>query len=419
MRYWVLLCLWSSLCVGEVLPAYPNDLVNVEEKATSSNTSSIGSLSSTHASYDGQVLTLTGEVKLDHGLGRMMAEKALLTQQSDPEALFPFSRIQLHRDVLLSMKNRAELRCGHADLDFTSLKGILHAEEGEKVAYTDPSQHELHLFSRQLELQFAKSPVEVSTYEVDAIFAHQDVEIHYANTFVLSADRAIYSHTPLTNKITAYPKDAKTPCRLTHQNDLILTDTIQWDLTHQTIDTDGLTTLSYQNAGSTIQHQVVCRGHIHLDQVSMTTNLDSPETEGLVRPEDQLCYQDGEMTLYADQAIIQHTLINGKITPSTLTLNGHVRLSSHGPAVRCAIADHLRYSFHSQVLALSANPEQKVLFVDETQKARISANEVHLIHDAETGTQTIKGIGNIRAAFNAEENALLQQFFPSIGTSHE
>ena len=98
--------------------------------------SETGSLSSTDASYDGNALVLTGHVVLDHGLGKMNAEEASLQRQEGGKD-FPFSLIHLNKDVLLSLKNNAKLQCESADLDFSALKGLLHAKEGGTVVYTD------------------------------------------------------------------------------------------------------------------------------------------------------------------------------------------------------------------------------------------------------------------------------------------
>ena len=95
-----------------------------------------GSVSSTNATYDGNALILTGHVVLDHGLGKMTAEEASLQKQEIGKD-FPFSVIELRKDVHLALKSSAELLCETADLNFDSLTGILYAKEASKVVYTD------------------------------------------------------------------------------------------------------------------------------------------------------------------------------------------------------------------------------------------------------------------------------------------
>ena len=67
-------------------------------------------LSSTHASYNGNALVLEGRVQLDHGIGNMYAEQAFLQKQDTDKKDFPFSFIELKKDVFLSLKNK-NCRC--------------------------------------------------------------------------------------------------------------------------------------------------------------------------------------------------------------------------------------------------------------------------------------------------------------------
>src|ERR1700722_6025662 len=92
-------------------------------------------LSSSNAAYDGNALVLTGHVLLDHGLGKMAADEAKLQRQETGKD-FPFSLIQLINNVQLTMKSGAQIHCDGADLDFTSLKGLLSAQNGGKVVYS-------------------------------------------------------------------------------------------------------------------------------------------------------------------------------------------------------------------------------------------------------------------------------------------
>ncbi len=475
-----------------------------------------GSLSSTNASYDGQALILTGHVLLDHGLGKMTAEEANLQKQEAAGKDFPFAQILLRKDVLLALKNSAELRCSQAELDFTALKGLLHAEQGEKVAYTDtfktkkntPSSP-LQLLSRQLELNFSKWEPEggKTEYEVETILATTDVEIHYANSFHLTADKALYRKQCSENQksaskdfqgvITAYPKDGLTQCRLTHDGDIIDADSADVDLLNEkmsllhpkgilasaiiphvqkgllrfqcdhltwdnsknklilkgnvriqddaleTIETEdyieidqllvkgnkvlkriqahGPTTLTYNDSGNRGCHKILCQGNAEIDREKLEATLDSPKTDGKVAPHQQLYYEEAELCIRADQAAFEYSIANNILQPVSLALKGAVRLSSLGTQKppRCGVADRLNYSLTTRTLILSANPGKKVLFWDEAQGARISANEVHIIEDPLTKEQLIRGIGNVQFAFSSEENVLLQQLFPQLKINHE
>jgi lipopolysaccharide export system protein LptA len=475
-----------------------------------------GSLSSTNAAYDGQSLMLTGHVVLDHGLGKMMAEEANLQKQEAAGKDFPFAQILLRKDVLLALKNSAEIRCSQAELDFTTLKGLLQAAQGEKVAYTDalktkknsPSSP-LQLLSREIELNFSKWEPDgkKAEYEVETILATTDVEIHYANNFHLSADKALYrkqisgsqknASKDFQGVITAYPKDALTQCRLTHEGDIIDADSADLDLLNEkmsllhpkgilasaiiphvqqgqltfqcdhltwdnpknkltlkgnvriqddaleTIETEdyleidqplvkgkrvlkgirahGPTTLTYNDPQRGGYHKVLCHGNAQIDREKLQANLDSPKTDGKVLPHQQLYYEEAELCIRADQAAFEYSVADNTLQPVSLALKGAVRLSSLGTQKppRCGVADRLNYSLTTRTLILSANPGKKVLFWDESQGARVSANEVHITEDPLTKQQLIRGIGNVQFAFTAEENALLQQLFPQLKINHE
>jgi hypothetical protein len=209
------------------------------------------SLSSSDASYDGNSLLLTGHVVLDHGLGKMMAEEASLQRQEAGKD-FPFSLIQLRKEVLLALKNSAQITCGSADLDFTTLKGTLYPSNGNPVVYSDQIKKKkggealpLKLSGQLIELLFSKQPQEgkKTEYDIQTVLAKEDVVINYADNFELRAGQALYRKETTDNKssqrefqgvITAYPKEGM-QCRLSHQGDVIDADTADFDLVNARI----------------------------------------------------------------------------------------------------------------------------------------------------------------------------------------
>lgn len=447
----------------------------------------------------------------------MTAEEANLQKQDSGGKDFPFSQIQLHKDVLLALKNSAEVRCSDAALDFTALKGFLHAEQGDKVSYTDSVKSKksngstpLQLLSRELELNFSKMEKEgkKAEYEVEAVLAKTDVEIHYADTFHLVADRALYRKQLSSSEknpskefqgiITAYPKDDKTQCRLTHEGDIIDADSADVDLLNEkmsllhprgvlasaliphvqqgqlhfhcdhltwdnlknmltlkgnvqihddametieaedsieidqpiikgkrilkAIRTQGPTTFFYEDPQHGGHHKILCHGTAHIDREKLQATLDSPKIDGKVPRHQQIYYEEKELCIHANEATFEYSMTDNMLQPVALALKGGVRLSSLDiqKPPRCGIADRLHYSLTTRTLILSANPGKKVLFWDEAQGARFSANEVHITQDPQTKQQSIKGVGNVQFAFSSEENALLQQLFPQLKTTpHE
>lgn len=203
------------------------------------------SLSSSHAAYDGNALVLTGHVVLDHGLGKMQAENASLQRQEAGHD-FPFSLIELHKEVMLNLKNSSSLSCDKANLDFTMLQGFLFSSDEQKVVFTDliKKKTPIKLTGNKAELSFSKNGHDgkKSDYEIQTILAKEEVLLEYGKDFVLYADQALYrKQLPQDNKtaprefqgiISASPKDRNGFCTLKHGEDEIRAASMDVDLLH-------------------------------------------------------------------------------------------------------------------------------------------------------------------------------------------
>ncbi len=266
-----------------------------------------GSVSSTNATYDGNALLLSGHVVLDHGLGKMIADEASLQKQEIGKD-FPFSVIQLRNEVHLSLKNHAELLCYTADLDFNSLKGILHSKEGEsKVVYKDAFKKKkenvpFSLTGETVELLFSKQGEEgkKTDYAIETVLIKEDVLIDYASLFSLTADHALYrtnisqQTTEFQGIITAYPKDSTTRCCLTHKEDVIHADMVDLDLFHSKLtllhptgrlvtsfidrtDQDPMRFSSDQLIWDHLANTLTLRGHVQIEENSLGSVTSSDE----------------------------------------------------------------------------------------------------------------------------------------------
>lgn len=198
-----------------------------------------GMLSSSSADYDGTALVLTGQVALDHGLGTMKAEEAVLERQESNGKEFPFCSIVLKTKVELKMPEQAMLQCEGAALDFTSLKGKLSSSDDSKVVYTDKL---LRISSKETDLLFEKleNPGHRSDFNIKAAKAIGDVLIDYGNLFTVHAHQAFYQKNFGKSQLTqgtvqAFPKDEFTSCRIVHGEDLIDAEAIEMDLVHSVV----------------------------------------------------------------------------------------------------------------------------------------------------------------------------------------
>jgi len=469
-----------------------------------------GSVSSTNATYDGNALILTGHVILDHGLGKMTAEEASLQKQEMGKD-FPFSVIELRKDVHLALKSSAELLCESADLNFDSLTGVLHAKEDAKVVYSDAFKKKketipFKLMGNNVELLFSKQTEQAkkTDYDVETVLVKDDVLVDYAQSFYLEAGHALYrkQNAAAANKefqgiITAYPKDEHSQCHLTHGTDVIDADMVDfnmiesqlvllhpkgvlcatllpkvqkdpmrfsadhltWDhanhvlhlqghvhieeeslgkliasdeltLVHSLakgktflkgIHAHGPATLTYRDPAFSQPHKLVSYGKMDIDRDKLLATLDSPEKEGRVPLDKQIYYEEEEIGVFADRAVLEYSDSEDLLRPVSLNLKGNIRLFSHDPKQppRCGISDRLTYSLTTRTLILAANPGNKVLFWDESQGLRMSASEVHITYDPDSNHHTVKGVGKVQLSLTTEEQQHLKQLFPYYKVAYE
>lgn len=181
------------------------------------------------------------------------------------------------------------------------------------------------------------------------------------------------------------------------------------------IETTGPTELIYQVPSSPSYHKLTCQGTMKINRDHLNAVLTSPHKEGRRTPiTEQIYYEEPNMGAYADNAAVEYSIEGEILQPVSLSLKGNVCLFSRNTAepFRCSIADRMSYSPTTKTLILSANPGGKVLFWDEQQSVRMSAQEVHLTQNPTTQQTVIQGVGNVKFSLSTEENETLKKFFP-------
>jgi lipopolysaccharide export system protein LptA len=169
----------------------------------------------------------------------------------------------------------------------------------------------------------------------------------------------------------------------------------------------GKTTLTYLNS-----HQLVSHGILNFERDRNLGTVESPLINGSVPQDLQLSYKEGEMSVLADKANIEYTEENGNFHPISVSLKGHVKIASAGDKPsRYGLADRLTYNPTTRTFILGADPGKKVLFVNDEENIRISAQEVHITQDPTTKKQTVKGLGNVQLALSPEELTSLNNYF--------
>jgi lipopolysaccharide export system protein LptA len=169
----------------------------------------------------------------------------------------------------------------------------------------------------------------------------------------------------------------------------------------------GKTTMTYLN-----NHQLISHGTLSFDRERKLGTVESPMVNGAVPEGLQLSYKEGEMSVLADKAHIEYTEENGSFQPVSVSLKGQVKVSSIGDKPsRYGLADRLTYSPTTRTFILGADPGKKVLFVNNEENIRLSAQEVHITQDPTTKKQSVKGLGNVQLALSSDEQLSLNKYF--------
>lgn len=429
-----------------------------------------GSISSKNASYDGSGLILKGDVVLDHSLGIMEAEEASLQKQEVGQT-FPFSLIHLEKHVCLKLQNDAKLNCDRADLDFSTLKGALTAQD--RVIYTD-TLRKLQLLGKTIDLQFIKQ--NETTYDVQNVVAHENVELTYANDYVLTTDAILYQKELVDHDTREFrshlSSHGQEKSHLIYQGNQVIADRFNLDIVHMkllltnpqgtlpslskgvvqftseslmwdheksllvlkgdprvlephlgTLASNqeihlfqshqqlvgfkcfGKTTLTYLN-----EHQLISHGTITFDRDKHTGYAESPLVNGTVPEGLQLYYEEGEMGVFADKATVEYTETQHAFSPVSLALKGNVKIFSKTKD-RLGVADRLTYNPTTRTFILGADPGKRVIFVNDLENLRISAQEIHITEDPATKKQVVKGVGHVQLALSSEEEFILNKHF--------
>ncbi len=181
----------------------------------------------------------------------------------------------------------------------------------------------------------------------------------------------------------------------------------------KSIHVDGPCLLSHNDSSLTSY------GSLHIDGIKGQLTALSPKKGGLSLLDNQVLYQNNDMRLQADTALLEYLEPLHEL--SSLTFQGNVRIQSldTAKAARYALADRLVYAPDTKTIILSAHTGKKVLFWDEEQGATLSAKEVHLTQNPLTNKTEIKGIGNMKLSLSKEEQKQLKNNFPAFPISED
>jgi hypothetical protein len=407
---------------------------------------------------------LKGQVVLDHGLGKMQADRATLQKQESGKD-FPFSLIHLEKGVILSLKSQGELKCDIADFDFISMKGKLQGEE--RVSYTDLLKRKkgpdtpFEMSSHSIDLSMTKKD---EKYDISVLSAVDHVLVTYANSFTLHADRALFKKE--SKMLSAMPNDGNL-CKLSYLAGEVLAEAVSLDMnqshvglknpkgTFQNLKFSALSMLwdmprsslilqgnvlaedplvgtinasdelhiihtknkdrvsAIKTKGKTVlhdlnHHELLCYGSILIDREKFQAQGLSPTVDGHVPEGEQIRYEENDMIVFADNAHLEYAK---DFHPVSVALKGNIKILSKQTegGRKCGLADRVTYIPTTRTFILGADPGKKVLFANDEDGLRISAQEIHITEDPSTKKQSVKGIGSVQLSLSTDELTLLDQ----------
>lgn len=121
----------------------------------------------------------------------------------------------------------------------------------------------------------------------------------------------------------------------------------------------------------------------------------------------QVTYKDVMGEIYADQAFVDYSEVEGQLVVTKVTLQGNVQLVKSEPTPQYALADVVFY-FPNEQLALLEGRQRRVLFYDTEHDMQLSAWSVRAQKDPITQIEHVKGEGDVRFIFGPEELAKIK-----------
>lgn len=251
------------------------------------------------AAYDGKIMVLTGDVVVQHSLGRISARLLSFNPQAEKQGNQP--SLQISGSVEILLNGGGELQCQQADVDYAKMKGIflgnaefpdvVYRNEGEKKTPAQGEVASIEVKSGHMTLDLIREAGADSSSRtvVRQIEAVQNVRVGYDKDYLLLADHALYqrlSNTGLSSSaglLTLSVQGIRPFCRLTNVNgDSLQAKTIQVNTADRKIwlaepqgkllmqqDKESFQTLEFKSDELSWDHQkqvLVLKGNVDISQ---------------------------------------------------------------------------------------------------------------------------------------------------------
>lgn len=152
------------------------------------------------ADYDGRKITLSGDVVVEHDLGKISANFVELVPSREGKKL-RFESLTLKENILIALKDGGKLSCAYAYLDYNGLIGNFKGDaEHEYVIYTEGYRDKDNMIiplvvkSRQMNVKIDQQEDKSKTAKsrIASIDASDNVTVNYNHEFIAAADQASY-----------------------------------------------------------------------------------------------------------------------------------------------------------------------------------------------------------------------------------
>ncbi|MFT4552755.1 MAG: hypothetical protein ACI9S8_001381 [Chlamydiales bacterium] len=203
--------------------------------------------------YDGKRIKLEGDVLLEHDLGKISAESALL-QRDRRHSESSLRTFRLNDNVSFDMKDGGSLLCGDAEIDYDALTANFSGHQPyERVTYTDSYQGDkneevtIKVESKHIGMNLARQG---KVHTIDNVTAREGVILQYGDVYTAFSDEALFQR-KLTNQenslnpgfcgeVTLRPWGKKGVCKVVHRaGDFIDAGKIRFDGREETLYCEG------------------------------------------------------------------------------------------------------------------------------------------------------------------------------------
>ena len=391
------------------------------------------------AQYNGDKIILSGQVSIEHALGKILANQIEITP--DPSKKFKPKNLQLNEAVNVQFNDGSILTCTQAQIDCDQLSGQFQGNV-EYTEATKPNNAPLRLKSEAMEVQLGSHENKIN---IEQAKAHRNVQIDFHKHFLAKAHLATYQRQGSQGHIVLKPIENglcevsnlhgdfiqareiaidegthivtfQTPAGVINQDQIHFSaDTLLWDdknmtltmlgqinidqpgmgqlLTHKQlvlqqtvkdgkkqllrIDCSGETVLKHFDQEKDREQTIYCSGPLSIDHQKFEAVLESAVNRDDAQKK-QIVFEDFLGEIHADKAIIHYAYEGKSLAPSEITLVGNVKILNYEDDSETG---HLQYAIAHNLVYTLKNKEL-VLAGKGSQRVLFYDRVVETLHEA-------------------------------------